>query len=209
MRLIPETTDRQGEVRRSFVTSMDPIEAFALANTLLGPRGFTLGEGNPGRFQRWNRGQPSASPKTPIISLPHSVRLEMDHGRISITASLQAGPRQAQANVLLTAYAESLEALLARREPVDQAARIADLAESNIQSARKKAKLKVAAMAVACVGGLTAAGAFLVMWNPSIKSSVLGDTSVHAPKSKNHTPPVVTVRRADPPAQSSVITPRE
>ncbi len=210
MKLIPETNDRAGEVRRSFVTQLDPIETFALANTLLAPRGFTLEEGNPGRFQRWNRGQPTASTKSPLINLPHSIRLEIDHGRISYTASMQAGPRQAQAGVLLTAYAESLEALLARRESPDQAARVANLAESNLKRDQNKARAKVGALALAVIGAAIAAGVFLVMWNPGVKKAVMGSSSERAAKSKNHTPPIVTVRRANqPPAQSAVPAPRE
>lgn len=209
MKLIPEATDRVGEVRRSFVTTMDPIEAFGLANALLGPRGFVLGEGQPGRFQRWNRGEPSASPRTPITELPQFIRLELDHGRIAFTASLQAGVRQAQANALLTGYAGSLESLLAHRDPLEQAAKMADLAESSLNKARNKARRKVAALSVAVFGGLIAAGVFIVMWNPSVKAAIVGDASKQKVKSKNHTPPIVTVRRANQPAQSSVPTPRD
>ncbi len=204
MKLIPETNERQNEVRRSFVTALDPVEAFASANALLGPRGFTLGEGNPGRFQRWNRGQPTDSSKAPLTTIPHTIRLEMDHGRIAVTASMQAGPRQAQANVLLTAYIESLEALLARRERMENAGRVADLAESNLKKARNNPKAKVASIAFAGIGAVIAAGVFLVMWNPSIKTAILGNSTAQKTKSKNHTPPVVTVRRAgEPPRQSS------
>lgn len=204
MKLIPEANDRQGEVRRSFVTSLDPVEAFAAANALLGPRGFTLGEGNPGRFQRWNRGQPTDSNKAPLTTLPHSIRLEMDHGRIAVTATMQAGPRQAQANTLLSAYAESLEALLARKQPLEQAIQVAAMAENNLKRTRNQTRMKRGMLVGGGIAALIAAGVFLVMSNPSIKTAILGNSTAQKSKSKNHTPPVVTVRRAgEPPRQSN------
>lgn len=205
MRLDRETAVNPGTTRRSFISKLDAIDIFGLANELLARRGFTLDEGQPGKFQRWNRGAPSASKRTPLSKLPQNIRLELDHGRISFHATIQGGERQLHADAMMKAYAESLEGVLAQGKSVAEVTKMLDIAERGIKTGSRSNKRTLVSVAVIVLGAIVGAA----MWSGKA-SSLLKPSDPKAAarsKSKNHTPPVITVRRAGEPPKTSSVNP--
>jgi hypothetical protein len=146
-------------VEHTFITKLEPIEAFGISNELLRPRGFTLEEGNPSRSQQWSRAG-SAKARS-VTRRPQSLRMEHDRGRVSVHLSMEvAGQRAAPAQRLMMAYARALEALLVERKPVETAAAGADSVERGIRGAERKSILVKCTAAVALLIGAGVAIAF-------------------------------------------------
>jgi hypothetical protein len=194
--------------KRTFTTKLEPVDAFGLANELLRPRGFTLGNGNPPRNQSWRRGDDSGKKSRSIFKAPQTIEVEFDRGRVNVTATANvSGKKSTKAQGMMAGYAEALERLMSLGEKPAVAGRAAKRAEAAIKKAAMRRSLSVCIILLGVFGG---GGYVLTTMKDKIPSpmkwfSGSGKFADGKPK-KSGSAPVVVVRKAG--AQTSA-TPKD
>ena len=182
-------------VKRTFVTKLEPVDAFGLSNELLRPRGFVLDKGTPPRSQAWRRGVEPGQKSKNLFDARQTIEMEFSHGRVNVTASATVSGRDGiRAQKMLTSYAEALEHLLTSGHTPEVAGLIPKQVEGSLRRAKLTRTLSVCgALAAVLIGGIAA----LKFMPGNVPSSLRWLTGGLADgKKKPHTPPVVVVRRA-------------
>ncbi len=111
-------------VEHSFVTTLDPADAFALAEELLTPLRFRPeadAEGSPSRS--WRRGAATPGKARGQGDIPTRVRMDFDRGRVVVAASVESRGMDAPRNpkLLAVGITLALERALAHGHPLAEA----------------------------------------------------------------------------------------
>jgi hypothetical protein len=184
-------------VKRTFVTKLEPVDAFGLANELLRPRGFRLDKGTPPRSQQWRRGVEAGTNARSVFQANQTIDVEFDRGRVNVTATADISGRKAvHAQNMLTSYAEALERLMASGESPAVAGKLPRRTEGAIRRAVLGRTLSVCVIVLAVLGGAGYAVTSMPNFPSPLKWFSSAKGGLADGKKKSGSPPVVIVRRA-------------